>query len=311
MKQPVRVSRGNSIGITIAAYLAALCSAILVVRALPFDHPLVQLAIGDLVATIVIFLFSVATNNSSMYDPYWSVKPAVFAGYYLIRTIPDTGYQIIPSLVGEEPGEGYIIGWREIIVTILMLLYAVRLTSNFYRDWPGLWHEDWRYRNFRKQFPKRYWLVSFFGIHFFPTMMVYLGCLPLFGIWQAGPSSLNLVDLAGSIVLTGAILLAFLSDEQLRRFRKDPANKGVAIETRLWKTCRHPNYLGEILTWWGLFLFALAAGIQYWWTGIGAAMITLMFIFISIPMIEKRNLQSRKGYTDYIKRVPELFPRLF
>ena len=66
------------------AYFIALGIAILIVRALPLEHPLAQLAVGDLVATIVIFLFSVGLNNSSMYDPYWSVKPAVFAVYFLM-----------------------------------------------------------------------------------------------------------------------------------------------------------------------------------------------------------------------------------
>ncbi|MBN1197905.1 MAG: DUF1295 domain-containing protein [Bacteroidales bacterium] len=297
MEKNLSLSRSNSILLTVAAYLAALCCAILVVRATSLQHPLAQLALGDLVATVVIFLFSVALNNSSMYDPYWSLKPLVFAVYYLM----------FPSLAGE----GVLMGsWRLLLVTTLILLYSIRLTSNFYRDWPGLKHEDWRYQEFRKQYPKIYWLMSFFGIHFFPTVMVYLGCLPLFGIWQAGQTPFNLTDLAGGLILTGAIILAFTADEQLRRFRKNPANKGMAITTGLWGISRHPNYLGEILTWWGLFLVGLAAGIGYWWTGIGAVMITLMFLFISIPMIEKRNLQRRKGYTDYIERVPELVPKL-
>ena len=299
MKQPVHYSRNQSIFITILAYLIALVCAVLVIRAFPLEHPLAQLAVGDLVATIVIFLCSVALNNSSMYDPYWSVKPAVFAVYYVLLIIPDAGC-LIPDA-----------GWRMLIVTLLVLLYSIRLTSNFYRDWPGLSHEDWRYRNFRNQFPKIYWLISFFGIHFMPTVLVYLGCLPMFAIWKAGPTALNLMDLAGGIVLLGSIILAFIADEQMRKFRQNPSNKGMPITTGLWSNSRHPNYLGEIATWWGLFLFALAAGVQFWWTGIGAVMITLMFLFISIPMIEKRNLESRQGYLDYIKWVPKLFPKLF
>jgi len=329
MKHPVTISKGVSIWIMLVAYLVALLSAIMVVRATSLHHPLAQLALGDLVVTAVIFIFSVVLNNSSMYDPYWSLKPAVFAVYYLMldpgswildggygihdteNGIRDMGEGVLPSLVGEGSGVGYSNGPRIVIASVLMFMYSLRLTSNFFRDWPGLKHEDWRYRNFRTSYPKSYWLVSFFGIHFFPTVMVYLGCLPLFGIWLASPAPLNLVDLAGGIVVLGSIALAFMADEQLRHFRINSANKGLAIDTGLWSTCRHPNYLGEILTWRGLFLFGLAASVQFWWTGIGAVMITLMFLFISIPMIEKRNLQGRQGYIDYIGRVPELFPKLF
>ena len=280
MKSQFNFSRQTSISITVIAYLIALGIAILIVRALPLEHPLAQLAVGDLAATIVIFLFSVALNNSSMYDPYWSVKPVVFAVYYLIL---DAGSSML------DPGCWMVDGgWRIVIVSLLILLYSIRLTSNFYRDWPGLSHEDWRYQNFRKQFPKIYWLISFFGIHLLPTVMVFLGCLPLYGVWKAGPTPLNLLDLAGGIVLAGSILLAFIADEELRRFRKNPANKGLSIHTGLWRYCRHPNYLGEIFTWWGLLLFALAAGVQFWWTGIGSVMITLLFLLISIPMMRKR-----------------------
>jgi steroid 5-alpha reductase family enzyme len=282
--------RPTGIFVTVFAYLLALATAILTGNLFSSFHPLVMIAVADLMATIIIFFFSLALNNSSMYDPYWSVKPMVIAGYYFIAFFP-----------GEVPV-------RQILVLALMLLYGIRLTSNFYRDWPGLSHEDWRYRNFRKQFPKLYWPVSFFGIHFFPTLMVYLSCLPMYGAMAHGGNPLNPWDLAASIVLAGSIIIAFLADEQLRNFRKDPANKGNFIQSGLWKRIRHPNYLGEILTWWGLFMFALAAGYEYWWTGIGAVCITLMFVFISVPMMQKKNLASKPGYADYIKRTGMLFP---
>jgi steroid 5-alpha reductase family enzyme len=285
--------RSTGIFVTIFAYLLALATAILTGNLFSSMHPLIMIATADLMATVMIFVFSLALNNSSMYDPYWSVKPMVIAGYYF--------YQFYP---GDVPV-------RQILILVLILLYGIRLTSNFYRDWPGLSHEDWRYRNFRKQFPKVYWLVSFFGIHFFPTLMVYLGCLPMFGAMAEGNRPLNLWDLAAVIVLFGSILLAFMADEQLRNFRKDPANKGSFIRSGLWNKSRHPNYLGEILTWWGLYLFALAAGIQFWWTGIGALLMTLMFVFISIPLMEKKNLERKAGYADYIKRTGMLVPYKF
>ena len=73
---------------------------------------------------------------------------------------------------------------------------------------------------------------------------------------------------------------------------------------------RHPNYLGEITTWWGLWLFALAASPRWWWTVAGAAAITLMFVFVSVPMMEKRALATRAGYREYRERTPMLLPGL-
>ena len=103
---------------------------------------------------------------------------------------------------------------------------------------------------------------------------------------------LDWLDAVATLVTLGAIGLAFVADEQLRSFRRDPADRGRCMRTGLWARSRHPNYLGEIATWWGFWLFALAAGPVWWWTGVGAAAITLMFVFVSVPMMEKRALRD-------------------
>ena len=79
----------------------------------------------------------------------------------------------------------------------------------------------------------------------------------------------------------------------------------------LWALSRHPNYLGEILFWWGLYLFALASNPSFWWVVAGPLAITLMFIFASIPMIEKRMLKRRKDYQAYQEKVSMLVPWKF
>ena len=294
MKQEkTSLNRFRSIWLSILIYLVAGLAAILVARLFKQYHPLIMIGIGDLTATVVVFLFSVMLNNSSAYDPYWSVKPIVIAGAYLFI------FQL-ESLSA-----------RQWLVLFGITLYALRLTSNFYRDWPGFNHEDWRYANFRKTSGRAYWLVSFLAIHLFPTIMVYLGCLSMFAIFSAPGNNLNAWDIAGIFVLFGSIVYAFVADEQLRRFRKDNLNKGKIITSGLWRLSRHPNYLGEISTWWGLAFFAIAAGCQHWWALSGPVAITLLFVFASIPMIEKRNLERREGYSEYIRRTSMLLPLSF
>lgn len=291
MREKVRAARSLGVLISAATYTVALAVAVLVVRAAGLGHPLAALGLGTLVATVVVFAVSVAVDNSSIYDPYWSLQPAAIAGYYLW-----TGW-----------GE---VGARQIIVTALLLLYALRLTSNFYRDWPGLGKEDFRYVSFRIRAGRAYWPVSFLGIHLFPTIMVFVGCLPLYPVTRSGTTAgLNWVDGLGVVVMLVAVVLAYVADEELRAFRSDTANRGLVIRGGLWAHARHPNYLGEVTTWWGLWLFALAAGIGWWWTVIGAVAINVMFVFISIPMMERRLLATRAGYAEYREQTPMLLPR--
>lgn len=284
----LRQNRAFGIAVSLATYAVALSVAVLVVRLARVSHPLAVVALGDVAATVTVFLASRAADNSSLYDPYWSVKPAVVAGYYL-------------SLAWPAPGSSLI------AVCAVVAVYAVRLTSNFYRDWPGLAKEDFRYVGFRRRFPRAYWLVSFLGIHLFPTIQVYLGCLPLYAVAKAN-GGLNAVSVLGVGVALSAILLACVADEQLRRFRSQPHAVGLPLGEGLWRFSRHPNYLGEIMFWWGLYLCGLAGGVQWWWTGIGAVCITLMFVWVSVPMMESRLLSTRPGYAEYAQRTPMLLP---
>jgi len=247
---------------------------------------------ADLVGTITIFLFSMVFNNSSLYDPYWSVKPLVIAVFYFLQVPP-----------GSET-------LCQLLTLTAVFLYALRLTTNFYKGWTGLGHEDWRYQNFRKQFPRMYWPVSFLGIHFFPSVMVYLGCIPFLIIFNESVV-FPALSLIGLFITFVSVFLAYTADKQLHRFKANPENKGRIIQSGLWAKSRHPNYLGEILTWWGLFMVALGYGLEYWWTGIGALTITIMFMFISIPMIEKKMIKNKPGYAQVQKEIPVIFPKLF
>ncbi len=291
MKETIRTSKAAGLAISAASYVAALAVAVLAVGAMGVESPLAQLALGTLVATGVIFAASAAFDNSSMYDPYWSLQPLAIAGYYVWANWGD-------------------LSGRQVLVTVLVLLYALRLTSNFYRDWPGLAKEDFRYVDLRRRFGHLYWPVSLLGVHLFPTVMVFLGCLPLYAVAGAGGDGLGWLDAVAALVTLGAIGLAFVADEQMRSFRHDRANRGHCMRTGLWARSRHPNYLGEVITWWGLWLFALAAGPGWWWTGLGAAAITLMFVLVSVPMMEKRALATRSGYAEYRAGTPMLLPSL-
>ena len=166
-----KLSKPGSIIINIIIYLIAILVIIYTWALLPDVHLLWKLFIADVTGTVIVFVFSVLFNNSSMYDPYWSVQPVVIALFYVMFT----GTVNDPLM----------------IIVVLVFLYGLRLTLNFYRGWEGMAHEDWRYVNFRNRFPEMYWVVSFFGIHLFPTIMVFLACLPLYGIFTGAMPAFN------------------------------------------------------------------------------------------------------------------------
>lgn len=277
------LSRTWSFVIVVLAYAVALCVAIGAMAVVEGDLWL-RLLVADLAATAVVFASSVACNNSSMYDAYWSVAPMV----------------IVVGL-GPSTARGYV-------VTALVLAWGARLTWNWARGWRGLAHEDWRYVEIRAKTGRAYWPVSLVGIHVMPTMWVYLGSLSLIPA-LGSPAPLGALDVVGLVVTAGAIALETMADEQLRRFRRDDAQAGAILASGVWRWSRHPNYLGEILFWWGLFAFSLAADPGGWWRIIGALGISILFVAISIPLLDRRSVARRPGYREHIARVPGLVPR--
>jgi len=276
-------------------------------------------AVGVIVA--IIFMGSLDFNNSSVFDAYWSVVSPLMVLYYLVLVVTEQ------SLVGANNSPGAVTvtvnsacfdfpGLRDrllgspriIILFILTAAYSVRLTWNFLRSWPGLKHEDWRYLNFRKKSGKAYWIMSFLGLHVFPALMVFGGTLSIWVVVVHDFHPLNVLDVLAVVVTTVAILTEALADNQLRKFVMQNKDSGKTMNRGLWAFSRHPNYLGEILFWWGLYLFAVASNPYIWWVIAGPVAITLMFLTASIPMIEKRMLESRVDYREYMKRVPMLIP---
>jgi steroid 5-alpha reductase family enzyme len=276
-----------------AAYAAAAAVALAAGWAARDLHPLVVVLVADLAATGVVFGFSLAADNSSIYDPYWSVLPPLVALYWWLQPGAASGSTV-----------------RPLIVSGLVLAWAARLTFNWARRWEGLGSEDWRYRDFRTQWGRGYWVGSFFGIHLVPTLIVYLACLPFWPVSAAGSQPVGLLDLAAAVVTTGAILIETAADEQLQRFLTGPREPGQLLDTGLWAYSRHPNYFGEVAFWWGIWLFGLAAAPAFWWTVVGPLVMTALFVLISIPMIDRRSLVRRPAFADYSRRVSSLVPWL-
>jgi len=287
-------------------YAVALMAAVLTVRAMPGSSLLVRAAAADLVATLVVFVFSRLLKNSSYYDPYWSVVPPVLALYWLVAAAGGTDLRAV--LLDLSPGTV-----RALIMAALIWYWAVRLTANWVRRWRGVGDEDWRYVQLKERAGAAGWLIDLVGIQLYPSIQVFLGSLAIYVVMtNAGSAAhlIGLVDVVGILVMVGAILLETVADRQLIRFRRGDRAGGQILDTGLWGVVRHPNYLGEILFWWGLWILALA-GSPIWWTLIGPVSMTALFALISIPMMDKHLEDRYPAYARHKEDTAALVPRVF
>ena len=235
--------------------------------------------LADVFATIVIFIFSLIFNNASVYDPYWSVQPPVILAAVLIKN-------------GQS--ENSLMAF---LLFAAVLFWAIRLTGNWIYNFESFDYQDWRYVMLREKSGKLYPFVNFLGIHLFPTVVVFLCILPaVIAVVEGGVfSPVSLIFIILSFV---AAIIQLIADLQMQSFRK--SGTGGFIRKGLWKHARHPNYAGEILMWWGIGLASVVSLGGKWQLLCGALINTLMFLFVSIPMADKR--QSRKpGFEEYKK----------
>lgn len=242
-----------------------------------------NLLICDVAATIIIWLFGVLFKTASFYDPYWSVQTFVM---------------VLAILISSG-------NWNAgtILFLVALAYYTVRLTGNFIRTFHSLRYVDWRYEMLREKSGKLFQIVNLMGICMFPTLIVYLASIPALYVALGNFSWWQII---GFVVMVGAVTLELISDKQMTRFVKTRTDRSQVINVGLWRFSRHPNYLGEISFWFGVYFFFLAEFKELWYWGAGAIAILLMFLFISIPMEEKRMATYKPGLAAYKKRANAL-----
>lgn len=255
--------------------------------------PTRALLAGTTAATVVVWIASAVRGNASLYDPYWSLAPLVMA----------LGLAVAALVTDRHPAP-----LRALVALAVVTAYAVRLTLNWLRGWHGMRHEDWRYVQIRARTGALWQPVNFLGIHLMPSLMTWGGSLPLVVVFADGGRSFGSLDALGVLIALSGIVLSARADGELHAHRAQRRDSSELLDTGVWGWCRHPNYLGEILFWWGLFALALGADPAAAGTGVGALAITLLFLTVSIGLIEARLADRKPGYAAYRARVPRLLP---
>lgn len=288
---PARPGKGASLLRIVLVYAVALGAAVAWLALAPATGRLwLDALLADVVATLVVFGFSRAWRNSSCYDAYWSVAPPLLVTWWWAEG----------GLAGGDP--------RALLLSLVVWVWAIRLTGNWVYSWPGLVHEDWRYPILRERAGRAEVAADLFGIHVIPTGQVFLGLLGAYVALTVPGRDFGWLDAVAFLLGLSAVLLEFVADVQMHRFvaRRSP---GAVMDQGLWGWSRHPNYLGELLFWVSMALFGLSADPGAWWVLLGPAAMLAMFLGASIPMMEERSLARRPAYAEVVARVPMLLPR--
>ena len=198
------------------------------------------------------------------------------------------------------------VGVRQVVVTALVTIWGVRLAWHIHARHQGK-PEDYRYRVWRETWGAWFYLRSYGQVYLLQGALLFLVVQPVLFLNTSAAASLGVLDLLGIFVWLVGFSFEVVGDAQLARFIRDPRNKGKLMKSGLWAYSRHPNYFGEVTTWWGLWLVALS--VPYGWVSVvGPLTITFLILRVSgVPMLEAK-MKENPEFEEYKRTVSMFVP---
>lgn len=192
------------------------------------------------------------------------------------------------------------------IVYILTLIWGLRLAIHIGLRSKGK-PEDFRYKKWREEWGKYFVLRSYLQVYLLQGFFMWIISLPIIVVSMAKNQVISPFVLSGFIIWLIGFAFESIGDYQLMLFIKQRQNKSDIMQKGLWKYTRHPNYFGEVLVWWGIFIMVLP--LQYGlWAIISPITISFLLLFVSgIPMLEAK-YKHNQVFQDYKKRTSAFSP---
>lgn len=235
----------------------------------------------------IIFLIAQVRRNNGLVDIAWGLGFVIVAIYSYAASDYKTD--------------------RGSLLTVLVILWGARLAYYlFRRNWNM--PEDYRYVNMRKRWGTKFvYLKMFLNVYILQLVLLYIIAQPILSTNTSSNNGLRILDYIGLTVWIIGYFFEVVGDNQLKAFKRKPENKGKLMTNGLWKYTRHPNYFGEAIMWWGIYLIALSVE-GGWTTFYSPLIITLLLLFVSgVPLLEKR-FKDHPEFKDYASRTSKFIP---
>lgn len=262
------------------------------------SSPYLASLIALLLLAIALWANSLRAKNVNCVDVGWGVGFVMVAWLTWWLMEQDVSIEASPLLGGPDQ--------RSVWIVAVVTLWGLRLSSYLaWRNWGK--PEDHRYAAMRD-----YWGDRFVGRSLM-TVFLLQACLIWFislciqtGITDAGP--VTFLTWLGVIVWLVGWLFETVGDWQMAAFKSDPSNRGRVMNRGLWRYTRHPNYFGDFLVWWGIYLISVQP-VSWWWTISGPILMSFLLLRVSGVTLLEKSLSGRiTDYTEYVRTTSSFVP---
>lgn len=256
---------------------------------MPETHVALAALLAPVALAFLTWLASLARHDVSLVDRVWGLLIAAAAS-------------VCAALL--QGGDD-----RRFWMLALVWVWALRLSA--YVSWRNWGHgEDRRYQEIRARNQPNFAFKSIYLIFLLQAVLAWLVAAP-FLAGLAGAAPLGALDAIGIALAAFGVVFEAVGDQQMARFKSDPASKGQVMDRGVWRYSRHPNYFGECCIWWGLWLIAIGgAGFGgAWWSVVSPIVMTGLLLKVSgVSLLEKDISERRPAYRDYVARTNAFIP---
>lgn len=241
------------------------------------------------VLMIIIWIWAYRIKNAGIVDIFWAFN------FLIIATV------IYLMAVGNEK--------RILILCVLAGLWSLRLGIYLLiRVGSHLDEEEGRYKQLRAEWAPNANFKFFVFFQMQALSNVFLA-IPFFIIALNPSENISLMEYIGAGMWLLCIIGEGSSDWQLKKFKKNPANKGKVCEYGFWNYSRHPNYFFQLMIWISVLIFALPSPCG--WISVVCPLVIGLLIFkvTGIPMTEEQSIRSKGDlYREYQRTTSPFIP---
>lgn len=244
---------------------------------------------------ITIFIVATIIKNNSIVDIGWGMGFVV--GSWISLLVTDSPTTLSYVIVG--------------FISVWGIRLSLRLLKRNYGK-----PEDFRYKQWRAEWGENVVIIAFFRVFVIQAIINFVVGSASYYVIKFNQFNLDVgfmyFVIIGMIIAFTGLFFEVVGDEQLRQHINK--RSGKLLQTGLWSITRHPNYLGEILIWLGLYITGFTSllngnfnVVYYIVLIISPALMTTVLIKLSTPLLEK-NMEKYEAWEEYTKKVPMIFP---
>ena len=241
-------------------------------------------AFAVLIFMIIIYTIAQIIKDNSIVDIFWGI------GFIVISSVLMIYFNHLELM--------------HILLYLAILVWGLRLSIHIWQRNKGK-PEDFRYAEWRKNWGSKAWLYAFFKVFMLQGLVMFIIALPVITALSRPEVNISLFNYVGLFLFVLGFLFEAIGDYQLKTFKKK--NKGKIMDKGLWKITRHPNYFGEAVLWWGIFIFCFQQTSDLIFIVSPIIMTILLRFGSGVPMLEKK-YQNKPEFISYAAKTPVFFP---